>query len=112
MELLSHVQIGNFHSICLKCRWLPNKFHEKNWALGILKGHKTQVALLLATNINKCRAVVSKESLQTYFTNLQDILKDLKPEKHLHYDESNVGNDLEKSHAIHRKECEITRKPF
>ena len=97
-----------------KCGRVVPKFQNnipgKDWALSLLKRHETKVTQRLASNINKSRAEVSRQTLKKYFENLQNTLEGVNAANIFNYDETNVGDDPGKSRAIYRRGVKYPEK--
>jgi hypothetical protein len=97
-----------------RCGRIVTKFKNnipgKDWALSLLKRHKSEVAQRLASNINKCRSAVSRETLEIYFANLEQTLEGVNAANIFNYDETNVGDDPGKTRAIYRRGVKYPEK--
>lgn len=97
-----------------RCRRVVTKFKNniagKDRALSVLKRHKTEVAQRLASNINKRRGAVSRETIQIYFTNIEQALDNVDAPNIFNYDETNVGDDRGKSRAIYQRGVKYPEK--
>ncbi|KAJ8931355.1 hypothetical protein NQ314_015764 [Rhamnusium bicolor] len=65
----------------------------RDFALGFLSRHKKQLAVRLCQNIKRSRAAVSSKTINDYFDNLTETLKDIPPSNIINYDETNLNND-------------------
>lgn len=83
-----------------------NKFSNNrpadSWYYGFLERHK-ELTQRLSENIKRNRAAVSIDSLNTYFDNLADSLKDVPPENLLNYDETGFVDDPGGNKVVVRK---------
>ncbi|KAB0790221.1 hypothetical protein PPYR_15001 [Photinus pyralis] len=86
-----------------------NNLPGKDWALSVLKRHKNSYGQRLVTNIEKARATVSKETVNNYFTNLEQTLKEI-PSNIFNYDETNVSDDPGKKWGIYRRGVKYPEK--
>lgn len=87
-----------------------NNLPGKDWAFTLLNRHNNLYGQRLATNIKQSRASVSKETLLKYFTNLENVLKDVPPENIFNYDESNVSDDPGKKYSVYRRGVKYPEK--
>lgn len=81
-----------------------------DWAYSLLKRHRTEYSQRVATNIKKARAAVSRESLNEYFDNLQEVIKDVPPANIFNYDESNASDDPGKKIGIYKRGVKYPEK--
>nr|CAH7761203.1 unnamed protein product [Callosobruchus chinensis] len=65
----------------------------KDWVYGLLKRYKNEISQKIATNIKRCRANVSRDTILQYFDNLRDTLKDIPACNIFNYDETNLQDD-------------------
>lgn len=80
-----------------------NNLPGVDWAYSLLKRHKESFSQRVASNIKKARANVSRESLNTYFDNLEKIVKDI-PSSHIfNYDETNMSDDPGQKLGIYKR---------
>lgn len=75
----------------------------KDWVYGLLERHKNEISQKIATNIKKCRANVSRETIVDYFQNLSDTLKDIPACNVFNYDETNLQDDPGKKKMLFRR---------
>ncbi|XP_045765788.1 uncharacterized protein LOC123867662 [Maniola jurtina] len=81
-----------------------------DWALSVLKRHKNGFGQRLATNIKRARAAVDRNSINTYFDNLQREVVDIPPSNIFNYDESNLSDDPGKKKCIYRRGVKYPEK--
>lgn len=75
----------------------------KDWVYGLLERHKNEISQKLATNIKKCRANVSRETIVEYFENLRETLNDVPACNVFNYDETNLQDDPGKKKMLFRR---------
>lgn len=80
-----------------------NNLPGKDWALSLLKRHKGLVSQRVSGNIKKARAKVSRETLSTYFENLEKTLSNIPPSNIFNFDETNVSDDPGSKKLVYRR---------
>lgn len=83
-----------------------NRFKDNcpgnDWCTSFLKRHTT-LSNRLSENIKRCRAAVSNETISSYFDNLKESVKDVKPDLIINYDETNLTDDPGRTKVIVRR---------
>uniref|UniRef100_A0A6P7EXJ6 Uncharacterized protein LOC114324281 n=1 Tax=Diabrotica virgifera virgifera TaxID=50390 RepID=A0A6P7EXJ6_DIAVI len=87
-----------------------NNMPGKDWALSLLIRHKNSFGQRLSTNIKQVRSKISRETIEAYFANLSDTLKDVPPENIFNYDESNVSDDPGKKLGVYKRGVKYPEK--
>ncbi|KAL0811812.1 hypothetical protein ABMA28_009240 [Loxostege sticticalis] len=64
-----------------------------DFASRFLKRHKDSISLRLCQNIKKSRARVSPDTIEKYFEELEETLKEIDPNNIINYDETNLSDD-------------------
>nr|CAH7753389.1 unnamed protein product [Callosobruchus chinensis] len=75
----------------------------KDWVYGLLKRYKNEISQKIATNIKRCRANVSRDTILQYFDNLRDTLKDIPACNIFNYDETNLQDDPGKKQMLFKR---------
>ncbi|XP_012553005.2 uncharacterized protein LOC105842971 [Bombyx mori] len=74
-----------------------NRFKDNmpgpDYATRFLKRHKDSISLRLCQNIKKSRARVSPDTIEEYFGELEETLKEIDPNNIVNYDETNLSDD-------------------
>ncbi|KAE9542449.1 hypothetical protein AGLY_003310 [Aphis glycines] len=65
----------------------------KEWAHSILTRHNDVLAVWLCQNIKRCRAAISRETINQYFDNLAISLEGIHVSHIINYDETNLTDD-------------------
>ncbi|KAJ8966826.1 hypothetical protein NQ314_003288 [Rhamnusium bicolor] len=86
-----------------KVEKFQNNVPGKDWALSLFDRHKDQASQRVSGNIKKARAKVSRETLTTYFGNLEDTLNNVAPSTIYNYDETNVGDNPGSRRLVYRR---------
>lgn len=73
-----------------------------DWARSLLNRHKI-LGQRIATNISRSRAEVSSEIINSYFDNLDTVLKGVPSDNIFNYDESNLQDDPGKKKFLFRR---------
>ena len=84
-------------------RMFTSNYTGVEWAHGFLKRHRATLRPRMCQNISSKRAQVDKQSIDTYFSNLEVSLKDIPPENIVNYDETNLTDDPGRRQAIFRR---------
>lgn len=79
-----------------------------DWVRSFLFRHKNVLTQRLCENIKRARAGVTHESVNLYFDNLQDTLKDIQPNSIVNYDETCFVDDPGRKKVVVRRK---TRHP-
>lgn len=90
-------RLGKSHRTCF-----VNNIPGKDWINSFLRRHQ-HLTLRFGENIKRVRAGVTKTTLQLYFNNINDILKDVPPTNIFNYDETNFVDDPGKKLVVVRK---------
>lgn len=80
-------RLGKSHRACF-----VNNIPGKDWINSFLRRHQ-HLTLRFGENIKRVRAGVTKTTLQLYFNNINNILKDVPPTNIFNYDETNFVDD-------------------
>lgn len=70
-----------------------NNMPGPDYAARFLKRYKDSISLRMCQNIKKSRAQVSPDSINEYFGELEQTLKDIDPNNIINYDETNLSDD-------------------
>lgn len=89
-------------------RKFKNNLPGLDWANSFLLRHKAALTQRLCENIKRARAAVSHETVNSYFDNLQNLLKDVQPNSMVNYDETCFVDDPGRKKVIVRRK---TRHP-
>ncbi|XP_060810031.1 uncharacterized protein LOC132904125 [Amyelois transitella] len=87
-----------------------NNMPGQDWAYSLLNRHKNQYSQRVSTNIKRARAAVSRESIEEYFKNLENTLKEVPDSNIFNYDESNLSDDPGKKIGIFRRGVKYPEK--
>ncbi|KAJ8967133.1 hypothetical protein NQ314_003067 [Rhamnusium bicolor] len=86
-----------------KVEKFQNNVPGEVWALSLLDRHKDQASQRVSGNIKKARAKVSRETLTTYFGNLEETLNNVALSNIFNYDETNVGDNPGSRRLVYRR---------
>ncbi|CAB3246499.1 unnamed protein product [Arctia plantaginis] len=64
-----------------------------DYATRFLKRHQNSISLRMCQNIKKSRAQVSPDTINEYFQELEESLKEIDPKNIVNYDETNLSDD-------------------
>uniref|UniRef100_A0A915J134 Hemimethylated DNA-binding domain-containing protein n=1 Tax=Romanomermis culicivorax TaxID=13658 RepID=A0A915J134_ROMCU len=82
-------------------------FHDnllgKNWSINFPKRHGSKLSFRFANNIERSRALKSKEEMKKYFGKLGKLINNVPPKNIFNFDETNLTNDPKKSKIIAKK---------
>lgn len=70
-----------------------NNMPGREWAISFVTRHKDVLSFRLWQNIKRCRAAISKETINSYFDNLAISLEGVPPEYIMNYDETTLTDD-------------------
>ncbi|XP_030754175.1 jerky protein homolog-like [Sitophilus oryzae] len=93
-----------------KIKCFQNNLPGKDWVRSLLKRHNTSVAQRVSANINKERASISRDTINKYFDNLKETVKDIPPQNIFNYDETNVNDEPGKGKGIYRRGVKYPEK--
>lgn len=74
-------------------RRFNNNMPGPDYATRFLKRYKDSISLRLCQNIKKSRAQVSPDTINEYFGELEESLKEIDPKNIVNYDETNLSDD-------------------
>ncbi|KAJ8956165.1 hypothetical protein NQ318_020716 [Aromia moschata] len=63
------------------------------FAMGFLRRHKDKISERMCQNIKRARAGISPTTINAYFDNLAESIKDIPPSNIINYDETNLTDD-------------------
>lgn len=66
---------------------------SREWASSFLTRHTNVLSVRLCQNIKRCRAAVSRETINNYFDNLTVSIEGVPPSHIVNYDETNLTDD-------------------
>lgn len=87
-----------------------NNIPGADWAYNLLERHKNAYGQRVATNIKRARAAVSKKTLEQFFNNIENVIKDIPSSNIFNYDESNLADDPGKKRCIYRRGVKYPEK--
>lgn len=87
-----------------------NNIPGADWAYNLLERHKNAYGQRVATNIKRSRAAVSKETLEQFFDNIENVIKNLPSSNIFNYDESNLADDPGKKKCLYRRGVKYPEK--
>lgn len=90
-------------------RWV-NNLPGRDFVYSFLKRHRNQLSSRMCQNIKRSRAAVSPETINAYFDNLGQELKDIPPCNIVNYDETNLTDDPGKRLVITRRGCKYPER--
>ena len=76
-----------------KIKQFRNNFPGVDFAYGFVKRHRKTISHRMCENIKRSRACVSRETVNEYFDNLDEELKDIPADNIVNYDETNLSDD-------------------
>ncbi|KAG5871257.1 hypothetical protein JTB14_026631 [Gonioctena quinquepunctata] len=82
----------------------------ETWLQFFLLRHKEKLSKRLSQSIKESRAKVCHETVNNYFDNLAESLKDVPPSAVVNYDETNFTDDPGRVKVIVRKSCKRAEK--
>lgn len=74
-----------------------------DWVLKFLERHRRQITERFGENIKRCRAAVSHETINSYFDNLENAIRDVSPAAIINYDETCFVDDPGKKKVVVRR---------
>lgn len=74
-----------------------------DWTYSLLNRQKDSFGQRLATNIKRARAAVSRQTLEAFYTTLENTIQDLPSSNIFNYDESNLADDPGKKRGVYRR---------
>lgn len=74
-----------------------------DWVNGFINRHSHILSARLCQNINKKRAEISTESINTFFVHVTQLLKDVPADNIINYDETNFTNDPGRKQMVFRR---------
>lgn len=85
------------------CPYFKDNMPGEEWARSFLARHEKMLSVRMCQNISRKRPAVSVETVNKFFDNLDDTLKDVPPENVVNYDETNLTDDPKAKLMIFRK---------
>lgn len=82
----------------------------KEWAISFVTRHKDVLSLRLCQNIKRCRASISRETINNYFDNLAISLEGVPPEYIINYDETNLTDDPGRKKILTKRGCKYPER--
>lgn len=77
----------------------------ETWMQKFLCRHKESLSKRLSQSIKESRAQINHQTINKYFDNLSEALKDVHPEAIVNYDETNFTDDPGRVKVVVRKSC-------
>jgi len=82
----------------------------RDFALSFLRRHKDILSQRLCQNIKRARTQVSRETINSYFNNLEKSLDNVLPENIINYDETNLSDDPGRVKIITKRGCKYLER--
>lgn len=80
-----------------------NNLPGRDFAMSFLKRHKDKLSERMCQNIKRCRAAISRATINEYFDNLEKSLDGVPPENIVNYDETNLTDDPGRKKVIFKR---------
>jgi hypothetical protein len=100
---MQHIIKRFFDRKGVRIKKFNNSLPCRMWLKGLLSRHKGMLSDRLSENIKKARAMVSAETINFYFDNLEVTLANMPPENIINFDETNMSDDPGQQTVIVRK---------
>lgn len=84
-------------------KFKKGNWRGRDWVRGFLQRHKGFLSQRWCKNIKRSRAGVNRVSINSYFDEIENSLKDIDPDLIVNYDETNITDDPGKSRVIVRR---------
>lgn len=90
------------------------KFKEnlpgRDFVYSFLNRHRNDISSRMCQNIKRCRAAVSRETINAYFDELEKAIKDVPPSNIINYDETNLCDDPGRRLVVTRRGCKYPER--
>ncbi|XP_065642657.1 jerky protein homolog-like [Hydra vulgaris] len=85
------------------CPFFNENLPGDDWVRSFLERHKSVLSYRACQNICRRRAAISCDSVNRFFNNLEDTIKNIQPQNIINYDETNLSDDPKSKQMIFRK---------
>nr|XP_047137470.1 uncharacterized protein LOC124813973 [Hydra vulgaris] len=85
------------------CPYFKENMPGDDWVRSFLERHKSLLFYRACQNICRKRAAISCDSVNRFFNNLEDTIKNFLPQNIINYDETNLSDDPKSKQIIFQK---------